>query len=157
MDIGAFILMPTHYHLLLQPCVEGGLSLFMQKLGTGYTSYFNLKSDRNGVLFQGRYKIKHINKDDYGRHILAYIPLNALDREMPDWREKGLGDLKKARKLLLSYPWSSFSSYIGPNIFGNIIDKNFIKGFFDDARDYERFVLSRTIHNDLSKTGIESL
>ena len=44
-DVGAFILLPTHYHLLLKPKIENGLSLFMQKIGAGYTGYFNLKNN----------------------------------------------------------------------------------------------------------------
>jgi|SRR3989344_7723790 len=156
-DICAFILMPTHYHLLLRPRIKNGLSLFMQKIGTGFTSYFNLTNDRSGVLFQGRYKIKHINKDNYARHILAYIPLNALDSEVPQWREEGIGDIRKAKKILLSHPWSSFSSYMSKKEFKDIINKNFIEEFFDNPLDYERFVLSRTIHEDIIDTGIESL
>lgn len=28
-DIGAYCLMPNHFHLLLHECIEGGISLFM--------------------------------------------------------------------------------------------------------------------------------
>jgi putative transposase len=40
-EILAFTLLPNHYHLLLKQNREGGISEFMQKLGTGYTMYFN--------------------------------------------------------------------------------------------------------------------
>lgn len=157
MDVGAFILMPTHYHLLLRPRVENGLSLFMQKLGTGYTGYFNLKNNRNGVLFQGRYKIKHVDKDSYARHILAYIPLNALDSVQPNWREDGIKDIRKAREIMTSHPWSSLSSYVEKNRFPEIINQDFIKDFFDSLKDYEHFVLSRSEEVVSHITGIESL
>ena len=143
-DIGAFILMPTHYHLLLRPRIENGMSLFMKKIGVGYTAYFNLKQNRSGVLFQGRYKLKHVDKDLYARHIQAYIPLNALDNTVPLWRENGIGDVRKARKMVMNYPWSSFSSYIGENRFSGIIDPTFVNDFFNDNGDYDRFVFSRT-------------
>src|SRR3989344_4291689 len=58
-DIVAYALMPNHYHLLLQQRRDNGISLFLQKLGSGYTSYFNLRHERSGVLFQGKYKAKH--------------------------------------------------------------------------------------------------
>lgn len=156
MDIGAFILMPTHYHFLLRPRIENGLSLFMQKIGTGFTSYFNLMQRRSGALFQGKYKVKLVEKDAYARYIQAYIPLNALDKEMPSWRENGITHPQRAREILLAHPWSSFSSYITENRFPGIIDKNFINDFFDNRRDYEQFVLSRTA-DAYDDTGIGSL
>lgn len=38
-----YCLMPNHFHLLLKEIRKGGISKFMQKLGIGYTNYFNLK------------------------------------------------------------------------------------------------------------------
>lgn len=46
-DIGAYCLMPNHFHLLLREKNEGGISLFMKKLSTGYSMYFNLKKQEN--------------------------------------------------------------------------------------------------------------
>ncbi len=156
-DIGAFILMPTHYHLLLRPVSDNGISLYMQKLGSGYTGYFNLKRERSGALFQGRYKIKHVDKDNYTRHILAYIPLNALDYPQPHWREEGIKDVKLAKEILLSHPWSSFYSYIRENKFPGIIDPNFINEFFSGPKDYEDFVLSRSEEVADYITGVGSM
>ncbi|MEK7099480.1 MAG: hypothetical protein AAB916_03090, partial [Patescibacteria group bacterium] len=53
-EICAFILMPNHYHFLLRPLQNNGLALFLQKLGAGYSGFFNLKQERVGALFQGR-------------------------------------------------------------------------------------------------------
>lgn len=158
-DIGAFILLPTHFHLLLRPKIKNGLSLFMQKIGAGYTGYFNLKNNRSGALFQGKYKIKHLNDDNYARYVLAYIPLNALDNSQPNWREDGVKDIKTAKEILATYPWSSFSSYVYKNKFPDIINQDFIKIFFDDSRDYERFILSRgqEIVDYVNETGIRPL
>lgn len=154
-DVGAFILMPTHYHLLLRPLIDNGISLFVQKISGGYTSYFNLKHNRSGVLFQGRYKIKLIDEDLYARHVQAYIALNALDNIMPKWREDGIKNIRKAKEVLISYPWSSFSSYVGKNKFPGIINPKFIKDFFDDGKDYERFILSRSVE-ELSSAGVNT-
>lgn len=41
--IGAWVLMPNHFHLLLKEIKPGGISEFMQKLLTAYTMYFNTK------------------------------------------------------------------------------------------------------------------
>ena len=96
-----------------------------------------------------------MDRDNYARYILAYIPLNALDNSQSNWREEGIKDIKMAEKILLSYPWSSFGSYIHKNKFPNIIDQNFIKIFFDDSQDYKYFVLSRSreIVNFINEVG----
>src|SRR3989338_10051829 len=39
--IHAFCLMPNHYHILLSPIKENGMSLFMKKVNMGYAKYFN--------------------------------------------------------------------------------------------------------------------
>jgi len=46
--IHGFCLMKNHYHLLVEEIEEGGISKFMQKIGTGYTMYFNKKYERTG-------------------------------------------------------------------------------------------------------------
>src|SRR3989339_783003 len=74
--IGAYCLMPNHFHLLLTPLVNGGISKFMLKLQTGYSMYFNKKNERVGALFQGVFKSQYINEDKYLRYIYAYIHLN---------------------------------------------------------------------------------
>ena len=75
---------------------------------------------------------------------------------MPDWRTNGIIDVQRAKKILLTHPWSSFSSYVEENRFPGIIDKKFINDFFDDRGDYEQFVLSRT-DDAYDDTGIGSL
>src|SRR3989344_1270124 len=44
--IGAYCLMPNHFHLLIKESVEGGISRFMHRVGTSYTMYFNIKRKR---------------------------------------------------------------------------------------------------------------
>ena len=51
-EIGAYCLMPNHFHLLLREKKQGGISLFMQKIITAYTMYFNKKYERTGSLFK---------------------------------------------------------------------------------------------------------
>ena len=42
-DIGAYCLMPNHFHLLITQTEEGDISKFMQKISTGYSMYYNNK------------------------------------------------------------------------------------------------------------------
>lgn len=75
-NIVAYCLNPNHYHLILQEVSERGVEKFMQRLGTGYTMYFNKKNDRSGALFQGRFKAIHISSNPYLLHVSAYVNLN---------------------------------------------------------------------------------
>ena len=75
-NIVAYCLNPNHYHLLLQQVTEKGIEKFMQRLGTGYTKYFNNKYDRTGALFQGKFKAVHIDSNPYLLHVSAYVNLN---------------------------------------------------------------------------------
>ena len=77
-SIGAYCLMPNHFHLLLTPCVEEGVSLFMKKLGTGYSMYFNKRYNRTGTLFEGPFRAKWAGDDIYLKYLYAYIHLNPL-------------------------------------------------------------------------------
>ena len=75
--IGAYCLMPNHFHILATPLVEGGMATFMRKLATGYSMYFNKKHHRTGSLFEGRFKSEHVDSDNYLKYLFSYIHLNS--------------------------------------------------------------------------------
>src|SRR3989344_6640247 len=60
-SIGAYALMPNHFHILLTQKEDGGISKFMQKLSTSYAMYYNKKYNRTGSLFQGKFKAQHLD------------------------------------------------------------------------------------------------
>ena len=109
-EICGFCLMPTHFHLLVRPLCDDGLSLFMQKNGSGYTCYFNLKHKRVGPLFQGAYKAKLVDDDTYARQVFGYTHLNPAEFIQKDWKD-GIKDWPKVEKFLKKYRWSSFANY----------------------------------------------
>lgn len=77
-----YCLNPNHYHLVLKQLVDRGIEKFMHRLALGYSKYFNSKYKRNGFLFQGPYKVSHINSDSYLLHVSAYVNLNNKVHEM---------------------------------------------------------------------------
>jgi putative transposase len=135
-EILSFCLMPNHYHLLVRQKRENGIVDFMQKLGTGYTMYFNQKYQRVGGLFQGRFKAIMINKESHLLHLPYYIHLNPLDIEFPEWREKELKDFKKAIIFLKNYRWSSFLDYIGKENFPSITSREFLTDILGQPKEY---------------------
>ena len=114
--------MPNHYHLLLQPKIEGGISLFMKKLGVAYTKHVNKTYQRSGHAFQSGYQAKLINNDGYLLHISRYIHLNPLSLIEPDWEQRGVLNLSGSMVFLEEYPWSSYKSWLGKNHFLKIFD-----------------------------------
>ena len=50
--------------------------MFIQKLSAGFTRYFNERYDRSGVLFQGKFKARHITHEDDLLKMSAYVNLN---------------------------------------------------------------------------------
>ena len=73
-----YCLNPNHFHLVLEQVSENGISKLFHKLAAGYTTFFNKKYKRTGVLFQGAFKAKHIKDNDYLLRVSAYV--NANDR-----------------------------------------------------------------------------
>jgi putative transposase len=110
-DILAYCLMPNHFHLVVRQKEEGGVAQFMKKLSTGYSMYFNTKYKHSGVLFQGRFKSRHISNEKYFRYIFSYVHLNPFDLFEPGWKERGFANRKAARDFLSAYPYSSFRDY----------------------------------------------
>jgi putative transposase len=110
-DIGAYCLMPNHFHLLVRDKGRNGTSLFLQKLLTGYTMYFNKRYKRSGTLFEGRSKARHADKDAYLSYLFAYIHLNPVKLIDPKWKENGITNRKAAESFLATYRYSSFHDY----------------------------------------------
>jgi len=135
-DIIAYCLMPNHFHLLLRQRQEDGIVRFMQKLGTGYTMYFNQKYQRVGALFQGRFRAALIEKESHFVYLPHYIHLNPLDLYMPDWRDRRISDWRKAIKYLRSYRWSSYPDYIGEKNFPSLMLMHYIRELFGSSKIY---------------------
>ncbi len=122
-SIGAYCLMPNHFHILVTPLSEEGLSRFMQKLSTAYAMYFNKKNNRTGSIFEGKFKAEHLKDDIYLKYIFSYIHLNPIKLIQKDWKEIGLRDKQKAIDYLNNYKYSSFLDYLDKERNENLILK----------------------------------
>jgi putative transposase len=111
-SIGAYCLMPNHFHLLIKVPENGDVSNFMKKLGTAYSMYFNTRYDRSGALFEGKFKSEHLDSDNYLKYIFSYIHLNPMKIMNKDWRKTGIKDQKLAEQFLNNYDYSSYADYM---------------------------------------------
>jgi len=136
-DVGAYCLMPNHFHLLVREKRENGLAKFMQKFSTAYTMYFNTKYERSGALFQGSYKAKLVEHDQYLRHLFTYIHLNPIALAHPDWETRGIEDIAAAQRQLLAYAYSSYPDYIGVIRDENyLVNKEAFPAYFSSATHF---------------------
>jgi putative transposase len=139
-DIHAFCLMPNHYHLLLSSKIENGISKFMHKLGTGYVKYFNIKHERKGTLFEGRYKSILVEKEPHFYHLPYYIHFNPLDLKFKEWRQGKLKNYKQAMRYLNNYRWSSHLDYLGKKNFPSITNRKFLTQVFGGQKKYQQSI-----------------
>ncbi len=137
-EICAWVLMPNHFHVILishrsdlwsekyNPITE-----FMRKLSTAYAMYFNKKYKRTGSLFEGKFKSKHIGKDNYFNYLFSYIHLNPIKLIQSDWKENGIKNQKEAISYLADFPYSSFQDFFGfSRKEGGIINRNSLSESF---------------------------
>ena len=139
-EILAFCLMPNHYHLLLKQKSEGGIVQFMQKLGTGYTNYFNKKYKRVGGLFQGSFKAIGVVKQNYLNYLLYYIHFNPLDLFEPGWRIGKINNDQKAIEFLDSYRWSSHLDYLDKKNFPSVTQREFMLKILGGEENYQQSI-----------------
>jgi putative transposase len=117
-----YCLNPNHYHFILRQVSDNGIEKFMQRLGIGYTMFFNNKYKRSGSLFQGRFKAKRVDSNEYLLHLSAYVNLNN--------KVHGLGDLVSKSS------WDEYAS--GRNGFCGD-GKEIILGQFKNIEEYKNF------------------
>ncbi|MDI6778282.1 MAG: transposase [Patescibacteria group bacterium] len=118
-----FSLILNHFHFILEQLAKNGIEKFMQRIGGGYTMYFNKKYKRTGVLFQGAFKASHIKTTHHLLYLSAYVNCNIEIHNISD-----------ARK----YPWSSHSNYLSKSK-SDICDGKVVWSHFKNRKEYEDF------------------
>lgn len=119
--------MPNHFHLLIQELVDGGISEFLRKVSDSYTRYFNTKHERIGSLFQGKFKAKLIETDEYLLQVSKYIHRNSFP--LPMWEHR-------------LYPYSSYPYYLSGE-HHPFCNTSFISSYFSKSNpnlSYQSFV-----------------
>ncbi|KKP88733.1 MAG: hypothetical protein UR93_C0009G0021 [Berkelbacteria bacterium GW2011_GWA2_35_9] len=131
-DIVAYCIMPTHFHLILKQNINNGISIFLSKVQNSYSKYFNTIYKRRGPLWESRFQNIHIETDEQLLHLTRYIHLNpssaGLVKKPEDWE------------------YSSYYEYINSKtnesicVFENILNikQKEYKIFIDDRVSYQK-------------------
>lgn len=137
-DIGAYCLMPNHFHILAKEKIEYGISKYMLKILTAYTMYFNKKYNRTGKLYEGVFKSKHADKDEYLKYLYSYIHLNPLKLIDKNWKDNGYNP--RALKFILDYKYSSFREYMTDNPY--ITNPKEFPKYFSNIHEHKKEIFS---------------
>ena len=156
-SIGAWVLMPNHFHLYIteptspkQGFGEGfgeeeksKITEFMSKLSTAYSKYFNKKYNRTGKLFEDKFKSEHVAEEIYAKYLFSYIHLNPLKLVDPKWKEESIQNKEnETMKFLNEYCFSSyldFSGIIRPE--NKIISTKDFPDYFSNKEDFKKEIL----------------
>ena len=147
-SIGAYCLMPNHFHILIKENIEGGISKFMQKLSTAYSMYYNKKYERTGSLFEGKFKSQYLDTHNYLKYIYSYIHLNPIKLIQKDWKEKGIKNRKDAVDYLNNYKYSSYLDFTGEKRQQNkILNINAFPKYFSAKDKFKREIFEWLLYN----------
>ena len=111
----SYVLMPNHVHLEFKD-EKDLLPNIMQNIAISYATYFNIKYDRVGHVFENRYKSKIVGSDDYILNLLRYIHQNPQKAFICATEE---------------YKWSSYKEYVNIT---NIVDTEEILKMFNEDK-----------------------
>ncbi len=124
----AYCLMRTHFHLLLRQQEDEGISVFMSHLLNSYARYFNLKYKRKGHLWSAAFQNVPVETDEQALHLTRYIHLNPVTAHLVDKPE--------------DWPFSSYSEYTrDPDQDKDVCDREHFPIL--SPSQYAKFVLDR--------------
>lgn len=133
----AWVLMPNHFHVLLEEIRDGGMAKFMQQLCGSMSAHFNAKYEEKGSLFQGAYKGLVVDADAYLQQLIPYIMVKNVFELYPGGYEKALREFDKAWQWSVeTYPFSSLPEYAGHRDWP-IIGEGVIEELFSSTEEFK--------------------
>lgn len=116
----AWCLMDNHVHLIIDD-PHDRLSTVMYRIGMKYAMYFNNRHQREGHLFEGRFKSSPIESDEYLVQAVRYVLNNPV--------AAGISTLE-------DYRWSSYAEYCGER---GLTNTKPILDMFSSVEDFVSF------------------
>jgi len=160
-DVIAYCLMPTHYHILVRvkqfiekisevletseistPRQEASkqVSLAMQKFGISYTKAINKRFGRVGALFQGQFQGKPVQSYEHLLNLCVYIHTNPV--------KDGLVALPE------NWEYSNYLEWMGLRE-GTLVNHEFIAENFGTPEEYKQkiteYIKTRYLPDDFRK------
>ncbi len=138
-NIVGFSLKDNHFHLIIQEIKEGGTTKFMRKFGTGMTNYFNTKYKERGKLFQGSYKARLVDTDNYLKYLSVYVQVKNVIEMYSGGLENAILNFDHAYQFAIDYKYGSLGSQILQNLeTDKILDNHILVDLFKSG-EYKKF------------------
>ena len=131
--------MPNHYHILAYLKDDNLSQKIMQPFTVSYTKAVNRQQDRVGPVFQGVFKAKLVNKNEYLLHLSRYIHLNPV--------LAGIADNPA------SWTFSSYQDYAGLR-HGTLSKPDIVLSQLPSHQTYAKFVHA---YSEINREFIEHL
>jgi len=125
LDVLAYCLMPTHYHLMVRLKIDDLSARVMQPFSVSYTKAINRQQTRVGPLFQGPFRAVWVDDDSYLLHLSRYIHVNPVTAGLVARPEK--------------WVFSSYRDYIGLRN-GTLPVTDIVLSQFPSRQAYREFV-----------------
>ena len=146
----AWTLLDNHFHLLLKETEEGGIAKFMQRLGGSMTLTFNEKYDGSGSIFQGGYRGRIIETDEYLQYVHTYIVAKNTFDMFPGGFKKALAQFERAWEFAQEYRFTSlFTSITGTP--SPVLDMNEVQSLGFIKKDFKKYAKSMLLAHAQSK------
>jgi putative transposase len=130
----AYVLMPNHLHLILQPQNAEGLSKAMSSVHRAYAGHINARRKKTGHFWQGRFGCVAMD-GEHALNALRYVLLNPVRAKL----------VKKPEQ----WPWSSAKSYLK-----NSKDTLTETSFFRDICPDMKTLLAESPEQDMAEMSL---
>ena len=139
-NIVAYCLMPTHYHILIRVKPQSSqtsevlktsevslqVSHAMQQFLISYTKAINKRFSRTGALFQGAFQARLIQSYGHLLNLCIYIHANPAKNGLVACPE--------------DWPYSNYLEWLGQRE-GTLVDREFIQEHFDGPAEYQSLMV----------------
>ncbi len=137
-SILSYCLMDNHLHLLVRERMEAGIAMFMQRLCRSMAAHYNAKYDESGALFQGPYKARVVEDDEYLQYLAAYINVKNPFEKYPQGYAAALENFEVAFAWAAAYPFSSTSDFAGKR-YSSILDQQQTQELFSEPAAFRKY------------------
>jgi putative transposase len=127
-ELISFVIMPNYFDILIRNLKDNIASVYMHRILTSYSKYYNAKYNKKGHVFHGPFGATRIKNNNDILNLSAQI--HKSPENISEWKHN-----------YDKYPWSSFQDYIGLNRWGNFLSIETVLKQFKDQTKYKDFVI----------------
>ena len=122
--VAAYCILPNHYHWILRQDGDISAGKVPTRVFGSYSQAFNHAYERTGTLFEGPFKAKEIETEEYLMHLCRYIHLNPVKHGLVDRPEH--------------WPYSDYLEWVGMRR-SSLIDQRVVSDMFESPLGYQLF------------------